>query len=73
MKELVTSPTAMEDIAKILKAGKVRSVVQLRNVLANGALFTNPALQRKELLEIIAEVAHATGLGTVLNLLNHPI
>jgi hypothetical protein len=73
VKELVTSPTAMEDIAKILKAGKVRSVVQLRNVLANGALFTNPALQRKELLEIIAEVAHATGLGTVLNLLNHPI
>ena len=63
VKELVTSLTAMENIAKILKDGKIRNAVQLRDVLASGKLFTETW---KRFLEELAEVADAENLDRVL-------
>jgi hypothetical protein len=61
VKELVTSPTAIKDIATILKGGEIRSVVQLRDVLADkyGILFTNSTFRREDLLRRVATVVNA--------------
>jgi hypothetical protein len=61
VKELVTSPTAIEDIATILKGGGIRSIVQLRDVLADkyGILFTNSTFRREDLLRRVATVVNA--------------
>jgi len=61
VKELVTSPTAIKDIATILKGGEIRSVVQLRDVLADKyvILFTNSTFRREDLLRRVATVVNA--------------
>jgi len=61
VKELVTLPTAIKDIATILKGGGIRSVVQLRDVLADkyGILFTNSTFRREDLLRRVATVVNA--------------
>ena len=65
VKELVTSLTAMENIAIILKGGKISNPVQLRNVLGQQKLFTE-TYTRVRFLEELAAIANAENLDRVL-------
>ena len=61
----MTSLTAMENIAIILKGGKISNAVQLRDVLGQQKLFTE-TYTRVRFLEELAAIANAENLDRVL-------